>query len=450
MDEITEVPVTLVERVAALDIGKASLTVCVRVPHEDKPGARRQEVRTYATLTPALLELRDWLICQGVTLVVMEATSAYWKPPFYLMEDDIGCWVVNARDVRNVPGRPKTDCDAVWLCKLAERGMLRASFIPSRPQRQLRDLTRYRRTLTQERTREKQRAEKLLEDAQIKLSSVISDIFGTSGRAMLDALIAGQRNPHELAALAYKNMRAKTSVLQEALTGHFTDHHAFMLGMMLARVDALTNQISTLTARIGEAIAPCAAQVAQLDEIPGIGITAAQDILAEIGTGMSRFPTPGHLVSWAKFAPRARQSAGRSKAATTGKGNPWLGGTLGEAAAAAARTKTFLASRYKRITRRRGRNRAVVATGNSLLTIIWHLLSDPDARFTDLGPDWHDRLAPLRRKRQLIAELERLSGEESHPRRRLTKAPNRTPTRTNPAPLTLRRVLPPARWGLSS
>jgi transposase len=413
MDEITEEPVTLVERVAALDIGKASLTVCVRVPHEAKPGARCQEVRTYATLTPALLELRDWLICQGVTRVVMEATSAYWKPPFYLMEDDIECWVVNARDVKNVPGRPKTDkLDAVWLAKLAERGMLRPSFIPSRPQRQLRDLTRYRRTLTQERTREKQRAEKLLEDAQIKLSSVISDIFGASGRAMLDALISGQRSPHELARLARGSMRTKTSVLQEALTGHFTDHHAFMLGMMLARADALTAQIGTLSTRIGEAIAPYAAQVAQLDEIPGIGITAAQDILAEIGTGMTRFPDAGHLVSWAKFAPKARQSAGRSKAATTGKGNPWLGGTLGEAAAAAARTKTFLASRYRRIARRRGKNRAVVATGNSLLTIIWHLLSDPAAHFTDLGPDWHDRLAPLRRKRQLIAELERLSGKK--------------------------------------
>jgi transposase len=413
MDEITEERGALVERVAALDIGKASLTACLRVPHEGKAGARRQEVRTFATLTPALLELRDWLICQGVTLVVMEATSAYWKPPFYLLEDDIECQVVNARDVKNVPGRPKTDkLDSVWLCKLAERGMLRASFIPPRPQRQLRDLTRYRRTLTHERTREKQRAEKLLEDAQIKLSSVISDIFGASGRAMLAALIAGQRNPHELAALARGSMRAKTSVLQEALTGHFTEHHAFMLTMMLARIDALTAQIDTLTTRIEQAIAPYAAQVAQLDEIPGIGVIAAQDLLAETGADMSRFPTPGHLVSWAKFAPRARQSAGRSKAATTGKGNPWIGGTLGEAATSAARTKTFLASRYKRIARRRGKQRALVATGNSLLTITWHLLSDPAARFTDLGPDWHDRLAPLRRKRQLITELERLSGKK--------------------------------------
>jgi transposase len=360
MDELTEEPAALTERVAALDIGKASLTACIRVPHEDKPGARRQEVRTYATLTPALLELRDWLVCQGVTLVVMEATSAYWKPPFYLLEDDIECWVVNARDVKNVPGRPKTDkLDAVWLARLAERGMLRASFIPARPQRQLRDLTRYRRTLTQERTREKQRAEKLLEDAQIKLSSVISDIFGVSGRAMLDALVGGQANPHELAALAYRNMRAKTSVLQEALTGHFTEHHAFMLGMMLDRIDALTDQIGTLTARIEEAIAPFAAQVAQVDEIPGIGVAAAQDLIAEIGTDQD---LPGLPLQADRQAPRQK--------------------------------------------------RALVAVGNSILTITWHLLSDPAAHFTDLGPDWHDRLAPLRRKRQLIAELERLSGKK--------------------------------------
>jgi transposase len=413
MEELTEEPAELVERVAALDIGKASLVCCVRVPHESRLGARRQEVRTCGTVTPALLELRDWLVCQGVTRVVMEATSVYWKPPFYLLEDDIECWVVNARDVKNVPGRPKTDkLDAVWLCKLAERGMLRPSFIPGRPQRQLRDLTRYRRTLTQERTREKQRAEKLLEDAQVKLSSVISDIFGVSGRDMLAALIAGERDPHALADLARKRMRAKTSVLRQALTGHFTEHHAFLLAMMLGRVDALTAQIATLTTRIEEAIAPFAAQVAQLDEIPGIGITAAQEILAEVGTDMSRFPTPGHLVSWAKFAPKARQSAGRSKAAATGKGNPWLGGTIGEAATGAARTSTFLAARYKRVVKRRGKKRALVAVGNSILTICWHLLSDPGAHFTDLGPDWHDRLAPQRRKHQLIAELERLSGKK--------------------------------------
>ena len=384
-----------------------------RVPHEDKPGRRRQEVRTVATTTRALLELRDWLICQGVTLCVMEATSAYWKPPFYLLEDTLECWVVNARDVKNVPGRPKTDrLDAIWLAKLAERGMLRPSFIPPPWQRELRDLCRYRRTLVQERTREKQRAEKLLEDTQIKLSSVISDIFGASGRAMLDALIAGQRDPHVLAELARGSMRGKRSVLQEALTGHFRDHHGYLLKMMCDRIDALSAQIEDLTGRIDEAIAPFAHQVAQLDEIPGVGKTGAQELIAEIGTDMARFPTAGHLVSWAKFAPRAKQSAGKSKPGTTGKGNPWIAGTLGEAGIGAARTKTFLGSRYHRLARRRGKQRALVAVGNSILTITYYLLSDPAARFTDLGPGWHDRLTPLRRKRQLITELERLSGKK--------------------------------------
>jgi transposase len=207
-------------------------------------------------------------------------------------------------------------------------------------------------------------------------------------------------------------MRAKISVLRQALTGHFTGHHAFLPGMMLDRADALTAQIDTLTSRTGQAIAPHAAQVAQLDEIPGTGVTTAQEIIAETGTDMTRFPTPGHLVSRAKFAPRARQSAGRSKAAATAKGNPWLGGTIGEAATSAARTSTFLAARYKRVVKRRGKKRAPAAVANSILTICRHLLSDPAAHFADLGPDWHDRLTPQQRKRQLIAELERLSGKK--------------------------------------
>ena len=410
-EEIVE-EAELVARVAALDIGKASLVACVRVPGEGRTG-RRQEVRTFGTVTRSLLELRDWLIDLGVSLCVMEATSAYWKPPFYLLEDVIECWVVNARDVKNVPGRPKTDrLDAVWLARLAERGMLRPSFVPPPWQRQLRDLCRYRRTLVQERSREKQRAEKLLEDAQIKLSSVISDIFGVSGRDMLEALISGQRDPQVLAGLARGKMRGKNSVLQEALTGHFGDHHGYLLRIMCDRVDALTAQIEALTGRIDEVIAPFAHQVSQLDEITGVGKTGAQELIAEIGVDMTRFPDAAHLVSWAKYAPTARQSAGRSKPGTTGKGNPWLAGTLGEAVIGAARTKTFLGARYHRLARRRGKPRALVAVGNSILVIAWHLLSDPDAHFTDLGPDWHDRLAPIRRKRQLIAELERLSGQK--------------------------------------
>jgi transposase len=283
VEDITE-EAELVARVAALDIGKAELVACVRVPHGTTPGGRRQEVRTFTTTTRSLLELRDWLAGQGVTLCVMEATSAYWKPPFYVLEGDIECWVVNARDVKNVPGRPKTGrLDAVWLCKLAERGMLRPSLIPPPWQRELRDLCRYRRTLVQERTRERQRAEKLLEDTQIKLSSVVSDIFGKSGRAMLEALIAGQRDPYTLADLARGKMRVKISALQEALTGHFRDHHGYLLRMMLDRVDALTAQIEALTGRIDEALAPFAHQVAQLDEIPGVGKTGAQEIIAESG-----------------------------------------------------------------------------------------------------------------------------------------------------------------------
>jgi transposase len=220
MEEIAEDAAEPVARVAALDVGKAELVCCVRVPAEGKPGRRRQDVRSFATTTRSLLELRDWLVSRGVTLCVMEATSTYWKPPFYLLEDAVECWVVNARDVKNVPGRPKTDkLDAVWLCKLAERGMLRPSFVPPPWQRELRDLCRYRRTLVQERTREQQRAEKLLEDTQVKLSAVISDIFGKSGRDMLEALIAGQRDPAALAELARGKMRAKNSILREALTG---------------------------------------------------------------------------------------------------------------------------------------------------------------------------------------------------------------------------------------
>ena len=244
-----------------------------------------QEVRTFATTTPALLELAGWLHRCGVTRVVMESTSSYWKGSYYLLEaDGFDCWLVNARDVKNVPGRPKTDkADAVWLAKVAERGMCRPSLVHPKPIRQLRDLTRYRRALTQDRTREMQRAEKLLEDAQVKLSSVISDIFGVSGRAMLQALIAGQRDPAVLAQLARGSMRTKIPIVREALRGFFTDHHARILAMMLDNVDRLTAQITALDATIEQVITPFTAQVAQLDEVTAIGVTAAQDLIAEIG-----------------------------------------------------------------------------------------------------------------------------------------------------------------------
>jgi transposase len=402
----------IIERVAALDIGKAELVCCVRVPHEGRAGRRMQEVETYATMTRSLLGLSDRLRCLGVTRVVMEATSDYWKPVFYVLEAaGFETWLVNARDVKHLPGRPKTDrLDAVWLCKVAERQMIRPSFVPPPEIRQLRDVTRYRIDLVGVRTAEKQRAEKLLEDACIKMSVVASDIFGTSGRAMMGALITGERNPKALAQLARTRMRSKITALEEAFTGHFTDHHAFLLAKMLARVDAINTDIAGLDARIEEMITPFAAAAERLDEIPGIGSIAAAVIISEVGLDMGRFPTAAHLASWAKFAPGVKESAGKKKGrGSTGHGNRYLARVLGEAAVAASKTDTFLGERYRRIARRRGKKKAIVAVGRSILVIVWQLLSDPQARYTDLGSGFFDqRINPERRKRAHIHQLETL------------------------------------------
>ena len=402
----------IIERVAALDIGKAELVCCVRVPHEGRPGRRLQEVETYSTMTRSLLRLADRLRCLGVTRVVMEATSDYWKPVFYVLEaHGLETWLVNAKDVKHLPGRPKTDrLDAVWLCKVAERQMIRPSFVPPPPIRRLRDVTRYRIDLVGVRTAEKNRVEKLLEDAQIKLSVVASDIFGTSGRDMMGALVAGERNPKALAQLARSSMRRKISVLEEAFTGHFTDHHAFLLAKMLARIDAIDADIAELDAKIEAMTAPFVAAVARLDEIPGIGPIAAAIIIAEVGLDMTRFPTAAHLASWAKFAPGVKESAGKKKGkGSTGHGDAYLARVLGEAAVGAAKTDSFLGERYRRIARRRGAKKAIVAVGRSILVIVWHLLSDPDARYTDLGSDFFDRrINPERRKRAHIHQLEAL------------------------------------------
>jgi transposase len=402
----------IIERVAALDIGKAELTCCARVPGQGRPGRRLQEVTTWPTMTGSLLALAARLAELGVSRVVMETTSDYWKPVFWVLEaHGFDTWLVNARDVRHLPGRPKTDkLDAVWLCKVAERQMIRPSFVPPPQIRRLRDVTRYRIDLVAARTAEKQRAEKLLEDAGIKLSVVASDIFGVSGRAMLAALIGGERDPKALAQLARTRMRRKISVLEEAFTGHFTDHHGFLLAKMLARVDGLDTDIAELDQRIEEMIAPFGAAADRLDEIPGIGRIAAAVIIAEIGTDMTRFPTPGHLVSWAKFAPGVKESAGKKKGkGSTGHGNRYLARVLGEAAVGAARTDTFLGERYRRIARRRGAKKAIVAVGRSILVISWHLLSEPAARYADLGSDFYDtRLNPERRKHFHVRHLEAL------------------------------------------
>jgi transposase len=402
----------IIQRVAALDVGKAELTCCVRVPGQGGSGRRLQEVRTYQTMTRWLLVMAERLAELGVTRVVMEATSDYWKGIYYLLEaHGFEVWLVNARDVKHLPGRPKTDTlDAVWLCKLAERQMLRPSFVPPQPIRQLRDVTRYRADLVAVRTAEKQRVEKLLEDAQIKLSVVASDIFGVSGRAMLAALVAGERDPKILAQLARTRLRAKLGPLVEAFTGFFTDQHAFLLAKMLARVDQLDADLAELDAKIQELIAGFAGAVDRLDEIPGVGQVAAHLLLAELGTDMTRFPTAGHLVSWAKFAPGVKESAGKRKGSgSTGHGNPYLARVLGEAAVAASKTDTFLGERYRRIARRRGKRRAIVAVGRSILVIVWHLLSDPTARFQDLGTGFYDtRINAERVKRNHIRQLEAL------------------------------------------
>ena len=402
----------IIGRVAALDIGKATLMCCTRVPDPGRSGHRLQEVKEYSTMTRSLIGMAERLLDLGVTRVVMEATSDYWKPAFYLLEaHGFQTWLVNARDVKHLPGRPKTDrLDAVWLCKVAERQMLRPSFVPPPPIRRLRDLTRYRAALVSDRSGEKNRVEKLLEDAQIKLSVVASDIFGVSGRDMMNRLVAGERDPLVLADLARSVMRTKIGQLQEAFVGRFSDHHGFLLARMLARIDALSADIEQVEARIEDEIAPFAQTVARLDEIPGVGLTAARVIIAEIGVDMSRFPTPAHLASWARFAPGIKESAGRKKGTgATGHGNPYLAGVLGEAAVGASKTNTFLGERYRRIARRRGKKKAIVAVGRSILVITWHLLSDPDARFHDLGPNFYDqRLGTERAKLNHIRHLQAL------------------------------------------
>jgi transposase len=326
--------------------------------------------------------------------------------------------------VKNVPGRPKTHkLDAVWLAKLTERGMLRPSFVPPKPVRQLRDLTRMRTVLIRERTRHKQRVEKILEDAQIKLSSVATDIFGVSGRSMLEALIAGQRDPRALAELARGNMVVKKAALAEALTGQFEDHHAFLCRTLLDTIDYLGGQIETLTTRTTTALQalPCPDTdgnlrvgpgpdlVEKLVTISGVGLRTAQVLLAELGPDMRVFPTADHLISWAKFAPRTIQSSGKNTSGPTGKGNPWVKNAVGEAALSASRSNTFLGARYKRIVKRRGRKRALVAVGHSLPVIVWHLLNDPATPYIDLGSDYHQRLLdPERRTRDLVRQLKAL------------------------------------------
>ena len=402
-----------VQRVAGLDIAKAGVEVTIRVPSDTTPGRRQQETRTFAATRAGLLSLADWLRCWGVTKLGMEATGDYWKPVFFLLESrGFDCELYNAAQVKALPGRPKTDrADSIWLAKIVERGMIAASFVPPEPIRRLRTHTRYRRHLTQARTAEKQRVEKLLEDGHLKLSSVISNIHGVSGRDMLDAIAAGQRDPKALAQLARGTMRGKIRRLEEALEcSFFTGEHAAVLAMMLAVIDHYSAQIEALTATIEALTEPWLHQIAQLDAVDGIGTICAQDIIAEIGTDMSVFPTASHLVSWAQWSPQVRQSAGKRKGSNaTGRGNPYLSAALGEAAISAGRTQSFLGARYRRLTRRMPKKKALVATGNSMLVIIHALLSDPADSYHDLGADYYEqRMHARRQARNHIKSLERL------------------------------------------
>jgi transposase len=398
----------VVDRVAGLDISKADVKVCVRVPAEARGRARyREQTRTFTTMTADLLRLGDWLAACAVELVAMEATGDYWKPVFYLLEERFTVWLVNARDVKKVPGR-KTDVkDAQWLAQLAAHGLVAPSFVPPPPIRRLRDLTRARANLTRERARALNRLETVLEDAGIKVSAVLSRTLTMSGRRMLEALIAGERNPTALADLALGKARPKIAVLRAALAGRFTDHHAFLAGQALRHLDWLDTEIATLDARIDAETGPLAPQRALLESIPGVGERLSAVILAETGGDMTQFPTPAALASWAGVAPGNNESAGKNLSGATTHGDTWLLGALGDAAAAAARTKqTYLGVYYKRIARRRGTRRALVAVMHKIVIAVWHMLTH-QRPYHDLGPDYfHNRPGQLERRRQrLLHEL---------------------------------------------
>jgi transposase len=397
---------TIVERPAALDVHKAQVTACVRVPGER--GRREQHVAEFPTTVRGLLALRDWLAGHGVQQVVMEASGVYWKAPWAVLEDEFDCLLVNARHVRQVPGRKTDVSDAAWLCQPAEAGLLRASFVPPKPIRELRNLTRYRKTQIQERAREVNRLHKALEDAGIKLDCVAADVMGKSGRDMLDALVAGETDPAVLAQLARRQMRKKIPLLREALAGHFDEHHRLWIGAILAHIDFLDEQIARLSVMIEEQIRPFAGQVELLCTSTGIQRRGAECILAEIGADMTCFVTARHLASWAGQCPGNDQSAGKRRSGRTREGSKWLDFALEEAAMSAIRVKDhYLEAQYRRLKPRRGHKRALGAVQHTILTAIWHMLSTGEL-YRDLGGDYFTRRDPERQTRRLVAQLERL------------------------------------------
>jgi transposase len=398
---------TIVERVGALDVHKALVMACVRVPSADGKG-REQHMAEFQTTVQGLLCLRDWLAEYGVTQVTMEATGVYWKPVWAILEDEFECVLVNARHVKQVPGR-KTDVkDAEWICQLAETGLLKASFVPPKPIRSLRNLTRYRKSQIQERTREANRLHKALEDTGIKLDCVASNVLGVSGRAMLDALIAGSTDPEVLAELAKGRLRVKIPALREALEGRFDHVHGVWIGAILAHIDFLDEQIASLSQTIGEQIAPFTPAVELLCTIPGVQRRTAEVVIGEIGIDMSAFPTAKHLASWAGLCPGNDRSAGKRRSGKTRKGSKWLDWAMEEAALAAIRTKdVYLAAQYAQLKRRRGHKKALGAVKHSILCVCWHMLCTGEL-YRELGGDYFRQRDPVRQTKRLVAQLEAL------------------------------------------
>lgn len=395
------------ERAAGMDISKRDAKLCLRVPGK-RAGTYTSTVSTWGATTGQILQLLEFLEREHVTTVVMEATSDYWKPFYYLLEETLPVMLVNAKAARNIPGRKTDVSDAAWLAQLGAHGLLRASFVPPEPIRELRDLTRARTIATRDRTREIQRLEKFLEGSGIKLSSVVSDLTGVSSRAMLEALIDGERNPEILAGLAKGTLRSKIPELVDALTGRFKAHHAFMARLHLDQIDAQSRIIDALTGRIEEAMTPFRAAREFLATIPGVSLKVADVIIAETGADMSRFETPGRLASWTGVCPGSNESAGRIKSAHILPGNKYLKAALGIAALSASRSKdTYLAAKYRRIAARRGPMKAIVAIEHSILTAVWHLLADGEC-YADPGADHFTRLDPIKAKNNAIKKLNSL------------------------------------------
>jgi len=398
----------LVERCAGLDVHKDSVAATVRVPGKD--GQRLQETRTFATTTRGLLTLADWLASYGVTLVGMESTGCYWKPVYYLLEERFECWLLNAQHLRNVPGRKTDVADSAWICQLLEHGLVRASFVPPKPIRELRDLTRYRKAQIEERVREVQRLDKVLQDAGIKVSSVASETLGVSVRRMLDALVAGTHDPEVLAELARGRLRQKLPALQEALTGRFrSEHHGLLVSQILAHIDYLDETIATLSARIEHVIAPFSRERELLQTIPGVARLGAEVLIAEIGVDMSVFPSDAHLASWAGQCPGNHESAGKRRSGKPRSGSKWLHKTLTESAKAAARSKgTYLSAQYGRLRGRRGPGKATGALRHSILIAAYHIL-EQKVPYQELGADYFDRRrSSEQRTRRLVRQLEQL------------------------------------------